>query len=111
MAQHGSQSTSSDHWLVRPNTIRLLCWISAVILAATVAAQFFIHVHSYFPIGEVFGFNAVYGFLTCVAMVVFAKVLGVALKRPVDYYQKQPGFSAEIEDVENADQAREANDG
>jgi hypothetical protein len=32
------------------------------------------------------GFFAWYGFVTCAAMVVGAKVLGIFLKRPDDYY-------------------------
>ncbi len=88
-----------DHWLVRPKTIRWLIGISIVVLVATVAAQFVVPVHAYFSIGEVFGFNAAYGFLTCVGMVVFAKLLGFVLKRPVDYYAKSPKFNADADDV------------
>ena len=33
-----------------------------------------------------FGFGAVFGFLSCLLMVLFAKALGVFLKRPRDYY-------------------------
>lgn len=75
-----------DHWLVRPATIRKLWWIFGAVLAITVLAQFFVHVHAYFGVDAWPGFNAAYGFLTCVAMVVFAKLLGFVLKRPVDYY-------------------------
>ena len=34
-------------------------------------------------------FGAVFGFLSCVLMVLFAKALGVLLKRPNDYYREQ----------------------
>jgi hypothetical protein len=87
-----------DHWLVRPATIRKLWWIFGAILAATVVAQFFIHVHGYFNVDEWPGFNALYGFLTCVGMVVFAKLLGFALKRPDDYYKIEPRLSPDIDD-------------
>jgi hypothetical protein len=33
-----------------------------------------------------FGFGAVFGFLSCVAMVIVAKVLGWFLKRDEDYF-------------------------
>ena len=33
-----------------------------------------------------FGFHAWYGFLTCAAMIVFAKCLGLLIKRPDTYY-------------------------
>lgn len=87
-----------DHWLVRPATIRKLWWIFGAILAATVAAQLFVHVHAYFGVDGWPGFNAVYGFLTCVAMVVFAKLLGFVLKRPVDYYDEPARLSPEVDD-------------
>jgi hypothetical protein len=74
------------HWLVRPKTIRLLWWIFGVILALTVAAQFFIHLHEYFTVDGWFGFYAVFGFVSCLGMVLFAKVLGFVLKRPDTFY-------------------------
>ena len=83
------QRPDSDHWLVRPKTIRLLWWIFGTILALTVIAQAFIHVHGYFAVDGWFGFYALFGFLTCVGMVVVAKLLGVVLKRPDDYYFRQ----------------------
>ena len=39
----------------------------------------------------IFGFYAWYGLGTCVAMVLFAKGLGVALKRRDDYYEGGEG--------------------
>lgn len=76
----------ANHWLVRPKTIRLLWWISGVVLALTVIAQFWIHVHPHFGVDGWPGFYAGFGFLSCVAMVLFAKLLGCLLKRPDDYY-------------------------
>tara|TARA_Y100001933_G_scaffold197962_3_gene198670 strand:+ start:1814 stop:2200 length:387 start_codon:yes stop_codon:yes gene_type:complete len=91
------ETPDNDHWLVRPATIRKLWWIFGAILAATVVAQFFIHVHGYFGVDEWTGFNALYGFLTCVGMVVFAKLLGIWLKRPDDYYRIEPRLSPDID--------------
>lgn len=73
-------------WLYRPASIRVLWIVFAVILAATVVAQFFIHLHPHFEAESWFAFNAIFGFLSCVAMVVCAKLLGFLLKRPDDYY-------------------------
>lgn len=79
----------SQHWLTRPATIRKL-WIGGcVILVLTVLAQLPLHVHEYFGIDGWFGFNAVYGFLACVAMVIFAKALGVLIKRMDHYYEEE----------------------
>ena len=75
------------HWLVRPATIRKL-WIGfIVVLAFVVAAQAVIYIKGYFKIDAWFGFGAVYGFVSCLLMVLVAKVLGAVLKRPQGYYQ------------------------
>ena len=77
---------SDDHWLARPETIRLLWRIFAAVLALLVAAQAFIEVKGYFGVDGWFGFGAAYGFLSCLAMVIVAKGLGYVLKRPEDHY-------------------------
>lgn len=77
---------SELHWLVRPSTIRRLWWIFGGVLALTVLAQFAVDIHDYFSVDGWFAFYALFGFLSCVAMVVFAKVLGYVLKRPDTYY-------------------------
>ncbi len=74
------------HWLYRQENRPRLWWGLAVILALTVAGQLLVHVHAYFTVDGWFGFNAVYGFLACAGMVLFAKLLGYLLKRPEDYY-------------------------
>ncbi len=75
-----------NHWLVRPSSIRRL-WIGfSTILALTVLAQLAISIKGYFGVDGWFGFGAAFGFLSCVAMVLVAKVLGVLLKRGEDYY-------------------------
>ena len=75
-----------QNWFYRESSVRKL-WIGAiVILALTVIAEFFVKLHPHFKIESVFSFHALYGFLTCVAMVVFAKLLGYLIKRKDDYY-------------------------
>jgi hypothetical protein len=76
----------NDHWLVRPGTIRLLWIIFAVILAATVMMDLVIEHHPYFGLDGTFGFGAWFGFVSCLAMIVFAKLLGAVLKRSDTYY-------------------------
>ena len=87
MSQTTDQPAPTTPWLYRPASIRLLWIVFAVILAATVLAQVFVHLHPHFELEGWFGFNALFGFFSCVAMVVFAKLLGVILKRPDDYYE------------------------
>lgn len=75
-----------DHWLVRPGTIKVL-WIAfTAILAALVLADLLVEHHPHFGLDGAFGFGAWYGFLSCVVLVLSAKALGAALKRPDTYY-------------------------
>jgi sterol desaturase/sphingolipid hydroxylase (fatty acid hydroxylase superfamily) len=84
-----NESQQQDHWLARPTTIRLLWRIFIAVLAVLVLAQTVIQVKGYFGVDGWFGFGAVFGFLSCLAMVVFAKLLGYVLKRPEDYYERR----------------------
>jgi sterol desaturase/sphingolipid hydroxylase (fatty acid hydroxylase superfamily) len=79
-------SEPNKHWLMRSQSISLLWKIFIAILVVTVLAELLIHKHEYFGLDGSFGFSAWYGFLTCTAMVVAAKVLGYVLKRGEDYY-------------------------
>ncbi|MBX3705797.1 MAG: hypothetical protein KF911_04105 [Pseudomonadales bacterium] len=76
-----------DHWLTRPTTIRRLWTGFAIVLALTVLAELGIHIKGYFGLDDWLAFGAVFGFLACVAMVLIAKVLGLLLKRPDDFYR------------------------
>lgn len=86
-----SDKPDDDAWLARPDSIRLLWRLFWAILALTVLAQFVIKVKGYFVIDTWLAFGAWFGFLSCLAMVVVAKVLGFFLKRKDDYYQAEDG--------------------
>jgi hypothetical protein len=61
--------------------------IFGALLLATVAAEPFVHHHPHFGLDGSFAFHAWYGFLTCCAMVLVAKLLvGKILSRPDDHY-------------------------
>jgi len=81
------------HWLRRPRTIRVLWIVFGAILTATVAAEVLVHMHPRFRFESWFAFNAGYGFLVCVGMVLFAKALGMLLRRPDDYYEPKSTLS------------------
>lgn len=76
----------TPHWLERPRTIRILWIVFAAILAATVAVEILIHPHGFFVVDGTFAFNAWYGFAACVALIIVAKLLGILIKRPDDFY-------------------------
>lgn len=76
------------HWLYRRENIRKL-WIGGgLILLLTVVAELFVSLHPHFRLAGIFGFHAIYGLLTCIAMILFAKVLGFFIKRRDDYYDR-----------------------
>lgn len=77
------------HWLVRPETIRWLWRGGIVMLTLLVLADFFIHPHPYFKIDGSFGFYSWFGLVVCAAMVIFAKGLGIFLKRKDTYYDDE----------------------
>jgi hypothetical protein len=77
-----------DHWLARAGTIRRLWIVFFAILAATVAADFFVEHQPHFWVDGTFGFGAWFGFVSCVALIVIAKLVGLVLKRPDTYYDR-----------------------
>ena len=78
------------HWLYRPGGLRTLWLAGAVLLALTLVAEWLVHLHPAFAFEDWFGFNAVYGFVACVAMVALARLLGLLVKRPERYYARRP---------------------
>lgn len=80
---------AKQHWLVRKSTIRLLWVILAIVLAATIVAGLYIHPHVYFGIDGTPAFYAWFGLGSCIIMVLVAKLLGVLIKRPDDYYDAE----------------------
>jgi hypothetical protein len=86
MEKDQQKQARDDHWLVRKSTIRAL-WIgSTIMLAILVLLDLAVEHHPHFGIDGTFGFGAWYGFVSCVALVLFAKGLGLILKRPDTYY-------------------------
>lgn len=75
-----------EHWLTRPRTLRRLWAAFIAVLALTVLAGLAVDTHPHFDVERLFGFNALYGFLACAALIVLAKALGLLLKRRDTYY-------------------------
>ncbi len=76
------------HWLDKPENIAKLWLWGICLLIVLVLAEFSYHPHANFIIDGWFAFNAGFGFIACVAMVLFAKLLGAWLKRGEDYYEQ-----------------------
>ena len=82
-----NNDTQEDlHWLVRPATIRKLWIFGIVILAVIALTDIFLTPHPHFGVDGYFGFFSIYGFFTCVLMVIGAKALSIFLKRKDTYY-------------------------
>jgi hypothetical protein len=80
------RNKNHDHWLVRPQTIRLLWIVSTTLLVLLVLLDLAVAHHPHFGLDGWFGFHAAYGFIACVVLVLLSKALGLILKRPDDYY-------------------------
>jgi hypothetical protein len=68
------------------DTIRRLWQVFIAVLALSVLAQLAVEPQPHFALEGWFGFNAVYGFLACAALILIARALGMFLKRRDDYY-------------------------
>ena len=86
MAKTPDTGDREKHWLLRPVNIRRLTWLAIAVLAVVALLDFAIEPHGAFGIDGTVFFYSWYGFLTCVAMVVFAKLAGIFLKRGDSYY-------------------------
>jgi hypothetical protein len=70
----------------RPRNVKRLLKGFYVSLAVLVIVDFFIHKHAEFPWETAPAFYAVYGFVSCVALIFIAKLLRKIVKRSEDYY-------------------------
>lgn len=71
-----------------PRTITLLWALFCIALLASVIAGLFVHGHPHFDIEATLFFPAWFGFVACAAIVWGSKLLGLALKKPENYYEK-----------------------
>lgn len=67
--------------------------ISGIILVLSLIAEFFILPHKEDEIESQRFFYAIYGFISCVAIVIISKLLGAFLKRNENYYSNRRGES------------------
>ncbi len=82
----------------RPGFIRWFLRVFYFICALLVVADFVIHRHVYTDIEKVPTFYAVYGLVSCVALVVLAKVIRKIVIRDEDYYGDNPDERGNLDD-------------
>tara|TARA_B110000914_G_C15426222_1_gene429078 strand:- start:281 stop:520 length:240 start_codon:yes stop_codon:yes gene_type:complete len=75
-----------QNWFYRKSSIKKLYISALIILGVVIFVEYFIALHPHFNIEKIFGFHAVFGFLSCVGLIIFAKLLGFLVKRKDDYY-------------------------
>jgi len=75
-----------QHWLDRPGSVNTLIRGLAVICVVLVVADAFYEKVTHYGWEQAPGFYAVFGFVSCVALVVAAKGLRRLLMRDEDYY-------------------------
>lgn len=71
-----------------PRNVKLLLTIFYCSLVVLLIADFFIDKHGDISWEHYYEFSAVYGFLSCVALVFLAKGLRWLIKRDEDYYDR-----------------------
>ena len=70
-----------------PQTVKRFLLFFYVALLVLLLADFFVHKHGDFPWEGAPWFFAVYGFVSCVALIFIAKVIRLVVKRKEDYYE------------------------
>ncbi len=82
---------NNKHWLYRNENLPKLWALLIIILILFLVPEFFMHHHPHFEdigihLDASWGFFGWYGFATCAAMVLGAKLLSLLLKRKDTYY-------------------------
>ena len=75
-------------WLDEPRNVTKLVRGLVGVCALLLLADAFYDKHPHFAFEGWFGFFAVFGFVVCVGLVMFAKWMRTFLKRPEDYYDR-----------------------
>ena len=82
------KNTEKKYIFDNPRNIKIILIILYVLCAVIFFADMFVHKHAYFFFEEKTGFYAVYGFISYVGLVLFAKyVIRPLIMRKENYYE------------------------
>lgn len=81
----------SQHWILKKENIKKLWVCSIVLLVSLILVQLIFPIKGHFEVESWIGFGAWFGFIACILMILFAKILGLVVKKPEDYYEKDKG--------------------
>ena len=76
------------HWLDDPKKVSRIFWSLVVVCAGLLAVDLFYHKHVILEAEGIFGFYGIFGFVTCVVLVLVAKLMRKVLMRDEDYYDR-----------------------
>ena len=78
----------NQHWILKKENIKKIWIYSITLLAFLVLIQIILPIDGHFEVEGWIGFGAWFGFIACVLMILFSKLLGLVVKKPEDYYKK-----------------------
>jgi hypothetical protein len=76
-----------EYWLDKPSSANIIFWGLCIVCALFIAPDLFLHKHGHFSWEDWTGFYGVYGFVSCVGLVLVATQLRKILQRPETYYE------------------------
>ena len=76
-----------NYWLDQPHNVNKIYWGLCIVCGLLIVPDLFIHKHGHFSMETWTGFYGVYGFVSCVGLVLVAKQLRKILQRPETYYE------------------------
>lgn len=89
MSSHPELPTSEkSYWLDKPGSVDRVYWSVVVVCAVLILLDLFYVKHAEFEVEHYFGFYGIYGFVSCVFLVLAAKQIRKLLKRDEDYYDR-----------------------
>lgn len=80
--------SDKSHVFDNRRNVKRAIYVLVVICAVNLGLDLVIHRHADHPWEHLFGFYAVYGFVACVILVLFAKQMRKVLMRKEDYYDE-----------------------
>lgn len=80
-----------ETWLDNPRNVKKLWRGFLLLLILTVLVPWGVDLHPHFSLEALPAFYAAFGFISCLLMILLAKLLALVLKRPDDYYTRKDG--------------------